>query len=78
METFDVMGQRVGIIRQEGRWRSVLMGPEGEYREASWIVPRWVRPSELTDFLAGIFLPDSPSGRVDVIPLSSGIEPSVH
>lgn len=34
MHRFDVFGQRIGVVREEGRWHAVFIGDAGKHREA--------------------------------------------
>jgi hypothetical protein len=55
---FDVFGMRVAI-RATGtpspRWAAFLLGAEGKRRPGGFVVPDFVEPGELRQYLADLF-----------------------
>lgn len=52
---FNVFGRMVEVQRQGAQWQALLVGPDGKRRPAGFVVPDFVAPDELAQYLADLF-----------------------
>jgi hypothetical protein len=69
---FDVFGRRIAI-RATGaaspRWAAFILGDEGKRRPAGFVVPDFVEPGELRQYLADLFHESAKRSNDEVRPL---------
>ena len=63
---FDVFGRRILLRRQAGAWQAFAVGNDGKRAPAGLVVPEFVAPDELEQYLFDLLHESATPGRGDV------------